>query len=135
MTLVQRMRAQLPAAMKAKDTVRLQFLRYWIAQFTRGDGTELADEQAIKRLRGVVKEAKAGPTTFTAEELALIGEWVPASWDQARIREELVTIAESLRLAPKEGMALGLAMKHLTGQPVEANDVKAVVAELRSNAT
>ncbi len=132
MTLVQRMRAQLPTAMKAKDTVRVQFLRYWIAQFTQGDGTELADEAAIKKLRGIVKEAKAGPTTFSPEEVALIGEWVPASWDQARIQEEIAPIIEKVKAAPKEGMALGIAMKHLAGQPVEAEDVKAVVLQVRA---
>jgi uncharacterized protein YqeY len=132
MTLVQRMRAQLPAAMKARDAVRVQFLRYWIAQFTQGNGTEVSDEQAIKKLRGIVKEAKAGPTTFTPEEVALIAEWVPASWDRDRIREALLPIAENVRSASKEGMALGMAMKYLAGQPVEAEEAKAVVQELRA---
>ena len=34
MTLAQRMREQLKTSMKARDTVRTNFLRYWIAQFT-----------------------------------------------------------------------------------------------------
>ena len=77
MSIVQRMRAQLAEAMKARDTVRLSFLRYWIAQLTLGTGAEMSEADAIKKMRGVLKEAKSGLTTFTPEELALLREWVP----------------------------------------------------------
>ena len=68
MTIVQRMRAQLREAMKARDAVRTNFLRYWIAQLTLGTGEEVADDQAVKKMRGILKEAKAGQTTFSPEE-------------------------------------------------------------------
>jgi hypothetical protein len=132
MTLIERMRAQLKGAMKSRDTVRVQFLRYWIAQFTQGDGTEVSDEAAIKRMRGVLKESKAGPTSFSPEELDLIREWVPATLSTEQIRDALTPIVDQIRAAPKEGMAMGLAMKHLAGQPVESDDVKVVIAGLRS---
>ena len=38
MTIVERMRAQLTQAMKARDAVKTGFLRYWIAQLTLGVG-------------------------------------------------------------------------------------------------
>ena len=69
MSIVQKMRGQLAEAMKARDTVRLGFLRYWIAQLTLGTGAEMPEADAIKKMRGVLKEAKSGPTTFTAEEV------------------------------------------------------------------
>ena len=72
MSIVQKMRAQLAEAMKARDTVRLGFLRYWIAQLTLGTGAEMSEADAIKKMRGVLKEAKSGLTTFTPEELALL---------------------------------------------------------------
>jgi uncharacterized protein len=132
MSIVQRMRAQLPAAMKAHDTVRLGVLRYWIAQLTLGTGAEMSEADGIKKMRGVLKEARSGVTTFTPEELALIGEWVPASLSVEQIREALAPLADQIKSAPKEGMAMGIAMKALAGQPIDSDDVKTVIAELRS---
>ncbi len=131
MAIVQQMREQLKSSMKAKDTVRTNFLRYWIAQFTRGDGTEISDDEAVKKLRGVAKEAQSGVTTFTAEEVALIQEWVPALLSRAQVTEALQSLAEQIKAAPKDGMAMGLAMKHLAGKPVDSDDVKAAVAAIR----
>lgn len=131
MAIVTRMRDQLRESMKARDAVRTGFLRYWIAQLTTGTGEEVPDDQAIKRMRAVLREARSGPTSFRPEELALIEEWVPPTLGRDRIEEALAPVAESIRSAPKEGQAMGLAMKHLAGRPVDADDVKAVVAELR----
>ena len=87
MTIVQKMRAQLKDSMKAHDAVRTNFLRYWIAQLTLGTGEEMADADGLKKMRGVLKEAKSGQTTFTPEEVALIQEWVPASLSPEQIAE------------------------------------------------
>ena len=57
MSIVAQMRTQLKDSMKARDTVRTNFLRYWIAQLTTGSGEEVADEQAIKKMRAMLKEA------------------------------------------------------------------------------
>jgi uncharacterized protein len=132
MTIVQTMRDQLRAAMKARDAVRLNFLRYWIAGLTLGTGEEMTDDAAIKKMRSVLKEAQTGQSTFTPEEIALLREWLPATLDRAQIREALTPAAEAIRAAPKDGMAMGAAMKALAGQAVESEDVKAVVAELRA---
>jgi len=131
MTIVQKMRAQLTESMKARDAVRTQFLRYWIAQLTLSSGGEMPDADAIKKMRGVLKEARTGQTTFTPEELALIEEWVPASLTREQIAEALAPVADQIRSAPKEGMAMGAAMKALAGRQVDSDDVKAVIASLR----
>ena len=131
MSIVQRMRTQLTESMKARDAVRTQFLRYWIAQLTLGDGTEMSDADAVKKMRGVQKEAKSGQTTFSAEELALLQDWLPATLTRAQVEEALGPLAAQIKAAPKEGMAMGLAMKALAGQPVDSDDVKAIVAALR----
>ena len=132
LSIAQRMRAQLPESMKARDAVRTNTLRYWIAQLTAGTGEELADDQAIKKMRGVLKEAKSGLTTFSPEEIALIQEWVPASLGLDQIKSALAPVADQIQDAPKEGQAMGLAMKALAGQPVDSDDVKAAVAAIRS---
>jgi uncharacterized protein YqeY len=132
MSIVEKMRSQLAATMKARDTVRLNFLRYWIAQLTLGTGAEMSEGEAIKKMRGVQKEAKSGVTTFSAEELALLNEWVPALLTTEQINEALAPVAEQIKAAPKDGMAMGIAMKSLAGQQVDSDDVKAAIAALRN---
>jgi uncharacterized protein len=131
MSIVQKMRSQLAEAMKARDTVRLNFLRYWIAQLTLGTGAEMTEADAFKKMRGVLKEAKSGVTTFTPEEIALLGDWVPALLTAEQIKAALALVAEQIKAAPKEGMAMGIAMKTLAGQQVDSDDVKSVIAGLR----
>jgi uncharacterized protein YqeY len=131
MAIVQRMRSQLKDSMKARDAVRTSFLRYWIAQLTTGSGEEVPDDQAIKKMRAMLKEAKGGQTTFSPEEVALIEEWLPATLSREQIAQELAPAADQIRAAPKEGQAMGVAMKQLAGKPVEAEDVKAVIGEIR----
>ncbi|MGZ3385208.1 MAG: GatB/YqeY domain-containing protein [Isosphaeraceae bacterium] len=131
MTIVERMRAQLREAMKTRDAVKTGFLRYWIAQLTLATGAEVADADAIKKMRGILREAKAGPTTFSEEELALLREWIPPTLGPEQIAAALVSVRDQIKAAPKEGMAMGIAMKALAGQQVESDDVKAAVASLR----
>ncbi len=131
MTIVQRMRERLRESMKARDAVQTQFLRYWIAGLTLGDGSEVADPEAVKKMRSVLKEAKAGQTTFLPEELELIKEWVPPTLSPEQVERALASVAEQIRGAAKEGMAMGIAMKALAGQPVESEDVKAAITSLR----
>ena len=103
-----------------------------IAQLTLGTGAEMADADAVKKMRGVLKEARTGQTTFTPEEIVLIQDWVPASWTAEQITEALHPVRDAIKSAPKDAMALGVAMKALAGQPVESDDVKAVVATIRA---
>lgn len=131
MTIVQRMKAKLPESMKARDAVQTQFLRYWMAQLTKSDGTEVSDDDAIKKMRGILKEAKTGRTTFSAEELDLIRQWIPPALEPDEIVALLAPVADQIKSAPKDGMAMGIAMKTLAGRPVDSDDVKAAVAASR----
>ena len=134
MTIVQTMRAKLRESMKARDAVRTNFLRYWIAQLTLGTGAEVADADAIKKMRGVLKEAKTGQTSFTADDIVLLQEWVPANLGADQIAVTLESVRDQIKAAPKEGMAMGIAMKALAGAAVESEDVKAAVATIRAEA-
>jgi uncharacterized protein len=131
MSIVQRMRTELTAAMKARDAVKTNFLRYWIAQLTLGSGAEMPENDAIKKMRSVQKEARSGVTTWSAEELALIPQWLPPLLSLEQIKEALTSVAEQIKAAPKDGMAMGIAMKTLAGQPVESEDVKVAVEGIR----
>lgn len=131
MSIVQRMRGQLGESMKARDTVRTNVLRYWIAQLTLSSGAEMSDADAMKKMRSVLKEAKSGQTTFSPEEIALIQEWLPPTLGPEQIAAALAPVADAIKAAPREGMAMGIAMKALAGQPVDSDDVKAAIAAIR----
>jgi hypothetical protein len=82
-------------------------------------------------MRGILREAKAGPTSFSEAELALLREWVPPTLSPEQIAEALGPVVDQIKAAPKDGMAMGIAMKALSGKPVESDDVKAVITSLR----
>ena len=82
-------------------------------------------------MRGILKEAQAGRTAFSPEEQALIQEWVPQAMSRDQIRAALAPVADQIQAAPKEGQEMGIAMKHLAGQTTGADDVRAVLAEMR----
>ena len=132
MSIIERMRSQLTDAMKTRDAVKTKFLRYWIAQLTLASGAEMPEADAIKKMRSVQKEAKSGVTTWTPEELALLRDWVPQTLTVDQIKEALAPLAEQIKAAPKDGMAMGIAMKALSGQAVESEDVKGAVAAIRT---
>lgn len=132
MAIVQRMRDELKTSMKARDAIRTNFLRYWIAQLTLGTGAEMADDDAVKKMRGVLKEAKTGQTSFSPEEVALIQDWIPPDLSLQEIVERLATVRDAIKSAPKDGMAMGIAMKALAGQPVDSDHVKAAVTAIRA---
>ena len=48
-----------------------------------------------------------------------------------QIKEALAAVADQIKAAPKEGMAMGIAMKKLAGQQVDSDDVKAAVNAIR----
>jgi uncharacterized protein YqeY len=131
MSIVEKMRTQLTVAMKSRDALKTKFLRYWIAQLTLGSGAEMPENDAIKKMRSVLKEAKSGLTTWTPEELALLREWVPPVLSIDQIGEALAPVVEQIRAAPKDGMAMGIAMKTLSGQAAESDDVKSAVDAIR----
>ena len=93
----------------------------------------MSDADAVKKMRGVLKEAKGGTTTFSPEELALLQEWVPPTLSREQIAEALAPAADAIKAAPKDGMAIGIAMKSLAGREVDSDDVRNVVTSLRQS--
>ena len=56
---------------------------------------------------------------------------MPPTLSIEQIKEALAPVAEQIKAAPKDGMAMGIAMKTLAGQAVESEDVKAAVEGIR----
>ena len=83
---------------------------------TLGTGAEMSEADAIKKMRGVLKEAKSGDDDLQSRR----GRPDPAngslpSLTPDQIDEALAPVAEQIKAAPKEGMAMGIAMKTLGG--------------------
>ena len=129
MTMVEHMRARLREAMKAHDAVKTGFLRYWIAQLILATGAEVSDADAVKKMRGILRRPRPGRRPSPRKRLPCFGSGYHRLLMQRGFRRPW--FREGPVAAPKEGMAMGIAMKALAGQQVESDDVKAAVASLR----
>ncbi|HEV3163884.1 MAG TPA: hypothetical protein VGZ22_07605 [Isosphaeraceae bacterium] len=136
--IVDTIKTRLRDAMRAHDPHAKNLYRFLLGQFDREPEQPVGDDRALKIMRGFLNEALENPkgTSFPAEEIAILKQLVPASLDQAQTQEYLVSqnLVESIRSAPKEGQAMGIAMKAFAaaGLTVDSATVKAVVTELRA---
>lgn len=152
--LTQKIRTDMTAAMKARDSLRVDTLRGALSAFTnelvakgRKPTEELADNDAVTVLKRLAKQRKEaaevyekGGRTELAEkeskELKIIEEYLP----QTASREEIQKVAEAKKAemgvtdASGVGKLTGAVMKEfaLAGQAgrADGSDVKAVVASL-----
>ncbi|KKW47375.1 MAG: GatB/Yqey [Candidatus Kaiserbacteria bacterium GW2011_GWA2_58_9] len=147
--LTQKIRADMTAAMKAKDSLRVDTLRGALAAFTnelvakgRKPTEELADPDAITVLKRLGKQRREAAEQYTkggraelaqkeAAELKIIEEYLP----QTASREEIEKVArakkEELGVADASGIGklTGAVMKEFAGR-ADGNDVKNVIASL-----
>ncbi len=147
--LKDQIRADMVAAMKAKENVKTQTLRGCIAAFTndlvaknRKPTDNLTEAEMIAVLKRLAKQRKDSIEQFTAgnrpelaakesEELKIIESYVP----QGASREEIekvarVKIAElGITDATGTGKLTGAIMKEFAGR-ADGNDVKDVLASL-----
>ena len=147
--LTQKIRADMTAAMKAKDPLRVDTLRGALAAFTnelvakgRKPTEELADPDAITVLKRLGKQRREAAEQYTkggraelaqkeAAELKIIEEYLP----QTASREEIEKVArakkEELGVADASGIGklTGAVMKEFAGR-ADGNDVKNVIASL-----
>jgi len=139
--LIDDMKKQMFAAMKAGDTVKKELLRTVIGEVT-STGEEATDEKVQAVLKKMVKSAREtlGMSTDAAQkatletELDLMEGFLPKALSVQDIQQALSSVAEQIRAAGNDGQATGIAMKHLkgTGATVDGKDVSAAVKALRS---
>ena len=147
--LSQDIRAQMIAAMKAKDQVRLDTLRGCLAAFTnelvakgKKPTEELSDDEAIGVLKRLGKQrtdaveqyTKGGRAELAQKEAAekkIIEEFLPQMASREQIekvaREKMTNVDASDKAAM--GKLIGVVMKEFGGR-ADGNDVKAVVSSL-----
>jgi uncharacterized protein YqeY len=134
MTLFEKISQDIPAAMKAKDKVRLMALRnikklFIEVQTAPGANEQLADADALKILAKLAKQGRDTAALYTeqnrpdlAEEemgqVLVVEEYLPKPLTEDELRTALTEIiAEVGATSPKEmGKVMGAASKKLAGK-------------------
>lgn len=145
--LKDRLRADLTAAIKARDEVRSSTLRMVLTAITNAEvagkeARELSDDDIIGVLSSEAKKRREAATAFTeggraemaakeAAEAAVIADYLPAQLTEAEI-VEIVTAAVAQVGAAGEGMkAMGTVMGVVQPQVKGRADGGVVAAEVR----
>ena len=128
-----RIQADMVAAMKAKETVKLASLRaikaaIMLAKTAEGATGEVTDQEIVKIIQKLVKQRKESAQQYTdagrpelAEnelaEAAVMEVYLPKQLSEAELEEELKKIiAEVGATTPQEmGKVMGVATKKLAG--------------------
>lgn len=139
--------ADIVAAMKAKDKVRLMALRtvkkYFIeAKTAPGAGDELTDEAALKILAKLAKQGKDAADIYVGQnrqdladeelaQVAVIEEYLPKQLSADELKAELQAIIAQLGVtsAKEMGRVMGVATKSLAGR-AEGKAISQMVKEL-----
>jgi uncharacterized protein YqeY len=141
-------KAEIKAAMIAKDSVRLGTLRLISAAFTNELVTQgrpptdpLSQEDCMKVIKRMAKQRKDSIDQFVAggredlaedekAELAVIEAFLPAQMSEAEIEEKIkAKLAESPFDPAKKGQFIGMMCKEL-GDTADGATVKAIIDRL-----
>lgn len=143
--LLDEIKRQMMAAMKAHDTVTKEILRVALGELSmaveRAGGT-LGDEAVQGVLRKLVKSNEetlahaADPAQQAAlrKEIAVLEALLPKTLGADDIVAMLDPVRDAVRAAANDGQATGVAMKHLkaAGAAVQGKDVGEAVRRLRA---
>ena len=149
--LTQQIRNDMTAAMKARDTVKVDTLRGAITAFTnelvakgKKPTDALEDQEAIGVLKRLAKQRKEARDQYMAggrqelaakeaTELSIIEAYLPETVSREEIERVARAKKEELGVADNSGIGklTGAVMKEFAGR-ADGNDVKEVVASLFS---
>lgn len=146
-TLKDQLRADLTAAMKARDTVRSSTLRMVMTSISNaevaGDAArELSDEEVVDLLSKEAKRRREAATAFddggrieSAEkeraEAAVIAEYLPEQLDEAQIADIVGATIDDLGVAGDGMKAMGRVMGAVQPRVKGRADGSVVAAEVR----
>lgn len=129
MSMQQKIRDDLKASMKAKDSDRTGAIRILMGEFAREIAKELSDEQIIGIIKKLIKSEKELLAAQGQEDspfLHIMEEYLPR---QASEEEVQAWIADNINFAdfPNRMQAMRPIMQHF-GSSVDGNMVKKVLA-------
>jgi uncharacterized protein YqeY len=134
--LKDRLRNDLTASIKGRDSLRSSTLRMVLSAITNAEvagkeARELSDDDVIGVLTSEAKKRREAATAFADAGRTELADYLPEQLDAAAIAE-LVTVAVQQTGAASEGMrALGKVMGVLQPQVRGRADGGAVAAEVR----
>lgn len=145
MSLLQTIKNQVIAAMKAKDTLTRDVLRVLqgdIEMHHTRTGQHMTDDEAQKVVRKLIKSNQetlaVKPDAAAVEklnrEIAILEALLPRTLSVEEIVAALAPVQDDIKAAGNDGQATGVAMKHLKpqGLAVEGKDVSAAVMQIRA---
>lgn len=143
--LIDDLKREVLAAMKAKDAPRRDILKVALGDVQMGElrnGKPLTDEQTIAIIKKIVKgneeTLQAAIDDATRKqlnyEISVLSEMLPKTLSVEDIITALTSVQDNIASASNDGMAMGVAMKHLKSQgaSVEGKDVAAAVKTIRT---
>ena len=145
MSLKEKMRAQVRAAMKARNVVEREILRVALGEIETAEsreGDDLKDAAIEKILRKLVKSnretlsviADAEKKATREAETAVLEGLLPKTLTQDEVVAALADVRDAILAAPGDGPATGIAMKHLksAGANADGKTVSSAVRAMRA---
>ena len=149
MTIEEQVSKGIMAAMKAKDTIRLEVLRnikkvFIEAKFVAGAPEQIADSECVKIIQKLAKQGREsaeiyknqGREDLYAHEMAqveVLSEFLPKQLSEEELRVALKAIIEKVGAtsAKEMGKVMGVASKELAGV-ADGKTISTIVKELLS---
>ena len=149
MTIEEQVSKGIMAAMKAKDTIRLEVLRnikkvFIEAKSVAGAQEQIADSESVKIIQKLAKQGREsaeiyknqGREDLYAHEMAqveVLNEFLPKQLSEEELRTALKVIIEKVGAtsAKEMGKVMGVASKELAGV-ADGKAISAMVKELLS---
>ena len=147
MTIEEQVSKGIMAAMKAKDTIRLEVLRnikkvFIEAKSVAGASEQIADSESVKIIQKLAKQGREsaeiyknqGREDLYAHEMAqveVLNEFLPKQLSEEELRTALKVIIEKVGAtsAKEMGKVMGVASKELAGV-ADGKAISAMVKEL-----
>lgn len=149
MTIEEQVSKGIMAAMKAKDTIRLEVLRnikkvFIEAKSVVGAPEQLADSECVKMIQKLAKQGRESAEVFKQQgredlyehemaQVNVLSEFLPKQLTEEELRTALKTIIERVGAtsAKEMGKVMGVASKELVGL-ADGKAISAIVKELLS---
>ena len=146
-TLIQSIKDRITQAMREKKEIEKNLLRTALGEIQTEESRRgtLSDVDIEKVLRKVLKSLRetlciaeerneVAVVAHVRQEIVILESILPKTLSVEEIQDALASIADAIRTADQDGVAIGIAMKHLKGNnaPVHGEDVADTVNRLRS---
>ena len=138
MTIEEQVSKGIMAAMKAKDTIRLEVLRnikkvFIEAKSVAGAPEQIADSECVKIIQKLAKQGREDLYAHEMAQVEVLSEFLPKQLSEEELRAALKAIIEKVGAtsAKEMGKVMGVASKELAGV-ADGKAISAIVKELLS---